>query len=576
MKYLRVIYNLRVYILILIFKFPAGICQDSPFDPDFYNEAYRIREHVEVLTDRSLYIINEHINFRADLFTEGLSKDRAWSSVLYVELVTTGGTPLARAKFVVSDRMCKGRLTIPPDLLTGNYFLKCYTRWMRNAGPGSFSYTPLKIINPFKPEITVQANEETTVPPVYGQDYDPGFFKCNIEESIFERGEEIVFSLSGLPDIDLQEIHHCITVVPLSAIDTVKGQLTFSQSWVDREEFSVRFLPDLNGTSISGTVVMPGTEENSIQHARIHFSLLGDQSGYFVTKTDVLGKFVVSIPSRTGTQELFVVPEVPDNETVEVRIDQDFDAGTLPVTTIPFTLSAEEHEIATRMALQMQLSEAFAEQAIPEEYMEDTIPVPFYGIYGNSVVLDDYIDLPTLEEVFINLIPSVTFVKRMNKTTLTIHSGNRFIGNYKPLVMVDQIPIFDLDAVISIDPEKVNRIDVTNEVYVKGNVTYGGIVNIITQKGDMGGIELPAGSYFFDFMALQPEKRVKKQIPVPEDRIPDLRNTLLWIPDLVPDEGSTTNITFKAPDCPGEYVILVRGVAGPGEILSATTRFTVE
>jgi len=50
----------------------------------------------------------------------------------------------------------------------------------------------------------------------------------------------------------------------------------------------------------------------------------------------------------------------------------------------------------------------------------------------------------------------------------------------------------------------------------------------------------------------------------------------LWIPDLVLERGIAEEIVFKAPAYPGEYVVLVRCMARPGEVLSATTRFVVE
>lgn len=550
--------------------------QRSPFDPDVYREASLIKEHVEVFTDRSIYAVNEYINFRADLVVEGLSDGRMWSSILYVELVSATGTNLARAKFDLSDQACYGMLSIPASVLTGNYFLKCYTRWMRNAGPGNFSYTPLKIINPYRSEVANQTSGGETGLRYSRRDYITGLLECTIPKTSYERGEEIRLELSVPVNTRLQKVQCCITVVPLDAVDTLKGQLTSIGELVDRDRFVVQFLPDLYGPSISGAVVRTDENDGPVQNAKLHFSLLGDQPDYFATITDAFGKFVVSIPARTGLQELIVTPEVPGDGFVEVRIDQDFDADFPPVPAVPFTLSAGEREVATQMVRKMQLSEAFNKSVFPEVVRVAPAPVPFYGSAIHSIDLDDFIDLPTLEEVFINLVSTVTVVKRKNSTTLMIHSDNPTSEFYGPLIMIDQISVFDHDKVISIAPDKIRRIDVINDVYVKGSMTYGGVINIVSWEGDMAGIDLPAGSYFFDYLALHPVDTAIERIPAPDDQVPDLRNTLLWIHDLVLERGSAMDIAFKAPAYPGEYVVLVRGMSSPGEVLSAIARFVVE
>ena len=576
MKQLRSTHILILLLVMLALKSPGVSGQRSPFDPVVYREASLIKEHVEVFTDRSIYAVNEHINFRADLILEGLQEGRIWSSILYVELVSNTGTSLTRAKFDLSDQKCYGMLSIPANALTGNYFLKCYTRWMRNAGAGNFSYTPLKIINPYRSEVANQTSGGETGLRYSRRDYITGLLECAIPETSYEKGEEIKLKFSVPVNTKLHKVNCCITVVPPDAIDTLKGQLISIGELVDKDRFVVKFLPDLYGPSISGAVVRTDENDGPVQNTKLHFSLLGNQPDYFATITDAFGKFVVSIPASTGIQELFVTPEVPGDRFVEVRIDNDFDEDFPPVPDVPFTLSTGEREVAIQMVRKMQLSEAFNKSVFPEVVRVDPAPVPFYGSAIHSINLDDFIDLPTLEEVFLNLVSPVAVIKRKNSTTLMIHSDNPTSGFYGPLIMIDQIPVFDHDKIISIAPDKISKIDVINDVYVKGSMTYSSVINIVSREGDMAGIDLPAGSYFFDYLALHPAGTTIEQIPAPGDLVPDSRNTLLWIAELILERGIAEEIVFKAPAYPGEYVVLIRGMASSGEVLSATARFVVE
>ncbi|MCK4749927.1 MAG: hypothetical protein KAT15_22880, partial [Bacteroidales bacterium] len=197
MEQLRSNHILILCMVLLALKSPAVSGQRSPFDPEVFLEAFQISEHVEVFTDRSMYTVNEHIHFRAEHVVEGLQEGRSWSTILYVELVASNGTSLVQAKFDLSEQVCSGSLVIPPNTLSGNYFLKCYTRWMRNRGPENFSYTPLKIINPFRSEVSNRTNGGNGVQSICRREYTTGLLECVIPDLPYQRGEDVRVQLSG-------------------------------------------------------------------------------------------------------------------------------------------------------------------------------------------------------------------------------------------------------------------------------------------------------------------------------------------------------------------------------------------
>ncbi|MCK5134487.1 MAG: hypothetical protein KAR19_01770 [Bacteroidales bacterium] len=549
----------------------------SPFDPSRASEASLIREHVEVFTDRSIYTVNESIRFRADYSVEGLGEGKQWSTVLYVELVTSSGMAVAHGKFSLSSGKSSGDLIIPASALTGNYFLKCYTRWMRNSGPETYSYTPLKLINPFNSEVTSHSNGVAEVQKGSRREYTGGLIECLTTSISYNQGEEVLLRLAGPVNTHLQRFHCCVTIVPAGGIDTLHGQQVFNRAAMNPEDYRVNFLPEPIGPSLSGTVVQAGQEVRPVTLTKVHFTLLGEKPDYFTTITDAHGRFVVSTPDLTGIQELFVTPHPAEGLQAEVRIDQDFDVGSLPVPVEEFSLSPVEREVARQMAIQMQLSTAFQRpvQTKSETVEEDPVG-SFYGTPVHSIEMDDYVKLPTLEEVFINLVPDVYVVKRESRSSLKVQSDNSSIGIYEPLLLIDHIPVFDQHAVMSISPAKVSRIDVINEVYIKGNISYGGVISIHSRKGDMAGIDLPIGSYFFDFQSLQPTPQKMVKAFGDRGRVPDTRNTILWLDDVLLERGKIREIPFQAPSRPGEYLILVRALVVPGEVTSATTHFRVE
>ncbi|MEZ5073040.1 MAG: hypothetical protein R2751_19360 [Bacteroidales bacterium] len=175
------------------------------------------------------------------------------------------------------------------------------------------------------------------------------------------------------------------------------------------------------------------------------------------------------------------------------------------------------------------------------------------------VDLDDYVLLPTLEEVFINLVHEVDVLHRRGGTRLKIRSESADLQVYQPLILLDNIPVFDVEALMQISPEKVRRIDVINRVYVKGALFFGGIVSIQSRKGDLAGIDLASGSYFFDFLSYQaPVAEIDPGRAGDRER-PDLRNTLFWNGRVILDRAEATRLEVPLPRRNGTFQIVVRG-----------------
>jgi hypothetical protein len=259
-----------------------------------------------------------------------------------------------------------------------------------------------------------------------------------------------------------------------------------------------------------------------------------------------------------------------------IQIDQEFAGEPFPGVIPSFGLSELERETATRMAIHHQLLSAFipgAETVSPEGGSQ-AVSLPFYGGEVQRVHLDQFVMLPTIEEVFINLVPNVDVLLRRSGNRFMVRSLVSPVEFYAPLILVDYIPVFDQQAVFGLDPRTIDRIEVINQVYVKGEVVYGGVISLISKQGDMAGIDLPEGAYFFDFSSFD--------VPAPspvwsrsEERVPDLRNTIFWLEEFEVDPGQRKQVSFTAPPEPGHYVILVRGTGADGRVLSAVSRFTV-
>jgi len=547
------------------------LAQRSPFDSAWTKEAEQIREEVDCFTDRSLYICEELIHFSARVSLSGTVGPRPWSTVLYVELVSADGRQMASGKYPIRNQVSSGQIRIPSDILTGNYYLRTYTRWMRNRGPGHFSYLPLRIINPRRSELYESSPSSTNSAPIPV----PGHPEFDLEFSehpyFFERGDSVVLNLHVSGGHPVEDLEGCFTVVPLGVAPS-STRYSYQNS---ADNFRVDFLPDRYGPTLSGSVSYLDTTYDELPPALIHLSLVGDATGYLVCHSDPLGKFSVGLPMRSGKLEIFVQPEGPYMSTMELRIDQDFDPRHIHFASSPFILTEQEVKLASIMARNIQLSGIFGQEDTVINASPGDRKSTFYGTPGFSVDLDQYVLLPTLREVFRNFVPSVTPVSRKGRTSLLIESENPSLSLYESLVMVDQVPVLDMEQFMSLSPAKIKRIDVVEDVYVRGDMRYGGIINLHSRDRDMAGIDLPEHSFFIDYQAMQPAILPMLENASPDDRLPDMRNTLLWQADFTLKKESPSNISFIAPDYPGEFVVLFRGHSDQGELFTVETSFHV-
>jgi len=556
----------------------ALILAQTPYDSVYRDMAARIGEEVSLFTDRTIYAVDETIHFVAAYRVSGPVDESGWSSVLYVELITSGGQPVVQAKFPLSAGRAEGTMAIPEEALTGDYYLKSYTRWMRNQGPGSFHYTALKIINPYRSEVVMNPEAEGPESQVHTVYYRKDIVACSVASGPVHGGEEVRLLLEQTSDLSRSMLTGCVTVVPEGALDPA-GESVLPAVTED-DTFQVRFLPDLgSGVSISGTVV--GPDQKPVPYTTLHISILGEKPDYFATMSDEQGRFILSFPENMGEkQEFFIAPERDGVAGLVVRIDGEFDSRSVQFPGHAFRLSQTEEEIARKIALNMQLSRAFrhmdnpAIKPVPDSARRK--PVPFYGTRVNRLLIDDYIMLPNLKEIFINLVPEIQFYKKRGETRIRFLSDNNSIDVFSPLIMMDHVSVFDHQALLDLSPEKIERIDLINEIYLKGNVSFGGVLAIYSRKGDMAGIDLPNGSYFFDYQSFHPDDPEMVTATDQEGRIPDIRNTLLWQGDLTLEPGIRKEITFPAPSRPGRYVVRVRGILPGGELYSASSDFEVE
>ena len=542
-----------------------------------------LREQFQLFTDRNMYVVGEEIFFRAFYINSHELQNAGWSKVLYVEVITSRNEQVCAGKYKLSKRGCSGSLKIPEEIPTGNYYIKGYTKWMRNEPPENYFYSRIMIINPYTTDIT---NASTTIKNEAGEATFQSHIMnrqsilCRSDKQTYKRREKVTVSVSLTDNIHLSPDGYCITVARTGTVDTIFYRIDPPGIVDERYLNEIQYYPETRGLTVTGKVVQPETG-NPVFNARVYLSLLGEQKDYYGVYSDTCGRFRFALPDKTGRQDIYIAAEAMNGDLVNVLVDNDFSGEAAVLPQEAFTLYPQEQKLAEEIMLNIQIRDVYRASLSSAEMQDSSRDVInyFYGEPMKTYRIDDYILLPTLGEFFLEVVEEVTQLRYNNKPYFVLTGNYSDLALYRPLVLLDQVPVTDLESILKVTPSKIEHIDIINASYIRGNIQYGGIISIYTRKGDLAGIDLPLNSFFFEMKFFNPASETK--YPIYEDsrgntRIPDIRNTLYWNADLKTENQDVINLSFYTSDIRGKYTILVHGVTTDGEILEGETSFMVK
>jgi hypothetical protein len=149
----------------------------------------------------------------------------------------------------------------------------------------------------------------------------------------------------------------------------------------------------------------------------------------------------------------------------------------------------------------------------------------------------------------------------------------------EPLVLLDGVPIFNIDKVFDIDPLKVKELKMVNQVFYWGPVIAPGLLSFNTYKGDMGGFEIDPKAVVLDYEGMQLQREFYAPTYATPDeqksRVPDFRSVLYWSPDVNTGVDGKAMVSFYTSDKTGRYIAVMQGLNTEGETGSYALRFDV-
>ena len=493
-------------------------------------------EKTSLFCDRGVFICGEKISFTGFLSIK--NNEETLSEVAYVELITPLGQKINQSKVQIEDNVFSGQLIIPIDALSGYYFLRAYTKWMRNGDPENYAYSLIKIINPKSDELI-----ELVDSLILRSDLSKANnLSISIDlESNIKASENIKINVSKF----LKETDQllCLSVIPNS---------TLSPIYPSKEAISyanVSYIPETRGLTISG-IVREKISKKALPYYKVNLHI-AEEKDFIGVLSDTVGRFFIALPEKFGKEEIMVSASSEVNREVEILIDQDFCNKEIKLPVPEFTISDDDKKGLIRMAQSKQIQNLYSH--IDSSSLPPEIDIPFFGHPYKSVVFDDFVELDSMSQYFTDL-PSWVKVKRENGRRKLVLAGPEAELTFSdPIVLIDWVPIDDFENVLKLDPRRIEKFDIIVQPYIHGEIIYGGMVNIISRKNDYAGFVFPESAMYINFDFFAAPIAYNQEVKNYEETF---KNTSTWIPSVI-EELNGEELYFNAPTIPGEYLLFI-------------------
>ena len=246
----------------------------------------------------------------------------------------------------------------------------------------------------------------------------------------------------------------------------------------------------------------------------------------------------------------------------------------------PFRLAPRFSSDYARRHLLQQLQQGYGASAAGRELRLPTDSLAFYGKPTETYLLDKYTRFKVLEEVLREYVPGVLVkIRKDGYHLMVVDQSYKTLVLLKenPMVLLDGVPLFDINKIMAINPLKLQKLEVVDSRYFHGLGLYNGLVSFTSYQGDVAGFQFGPRVLVQPYEGLQRPREFYapryESASQRQSRLPDLRTLLYWNPAIAATSSPQT-LSFYSGDQAGRYLVVLQGLAADGR--AGSTRFTFE
>ena len=512
-------------------------------------------------TDREVYVSGETLMAKIYL-PKGTP-----SRIVCLDLVNQFGTWIKGVSLAISNNEAEGYLQLPDSLSSGTYLIRTYLK--HNAGKMN-TIREIWVSNRFDgPE---KANQERRV----------------VNVAIFEDKKTSQIEISKV-DLNYKvnsQIESSVTIDE-ALLKELDGNLLVSVAQTDQSFMPVAFsvqnesqneeIIENRGIILSGTV----TDKKDSQPANdvtVYLTIPDSIPGFQYYKTQKDGRFYFLLDKYYGSVQVVIqcFGNLP-TQRLTIKTDNFFtESGTMPeFRELP--TSEEFTNNTTRNISAVTFRKIFKQKILtvlpsPERVME---AYPYYGKASLTVDPQQFIDLPDFIEISRELLFGVKFRNFNNEPSLQVININARSNYFEEtaLVLVDGIPVRDLNVIKDMGTNDIDRIDMCQSERFYGDLRFPGVVAIYTTKADYTMFAESSQLIRQKLEAIQLSSILTEPTGL-LSTVPDLRQLLYWNPSTPPTQNFL--VKYNTSTIEGLFKLMVRGRLKDGTLIYSEKNFEVK
>ncbi|WP_375435897.1 hypothetical protein [uncultured Hymenobacter sp.] len=342
-----------------------------------------------------------------------------------------------------------------------------------------------------------------------------------------------------------------------------------------------RYSPELKGHVVQGRITQAGTNR-PVKGAIAYLSSPSRITQLTTDRSNEDGLVQFEMNHFNQPSEIVVQLDPQQDSTHRIDILNPFSQQFAPAPTPPFIPLTRFQQAYAKRHFQTQVQTIYSKKYENRYNIPPADSMAFYGKPDETYLLDKYTRFKVLEEVMREYVPGVVVrIRKDGFHFLVVDKVNKTMFTENPLVLLDGVPISNLNKMMAMDPLKIRKLDVIDSRYFQGMALYSGIVSFTTYKGDLEGFPLDSRVLVQQYEGVQNQREFyapRYDTPAQkQSRLPDLRNLLYWNPAITTTTGTdASKLEFYTGDQAGRYLVVVQGLSPKGAAGSASFTFEVK
>jgi hypothetical protein len=340
------------------------------------------------------------------------------------------------------------------------------------------------------------------------------------------------------------------------------------------------FTPEYTGHIVTGRIIKTRT---ALPEKKIgsYLAVPGTRMQFRTSVSDSNGHVKFEMKDFYNKGEIIVQTNSRQDSGYTVEISNPFTEKYSNRPLPDFSLSQVNAAALENYHAAVQVQNVYSGNKLKQFNLPPVDTSAFYFKPDIAYLPDNYVRFTTMEEVLREYVMPVNVRKKNGKFHLPVLDVLRKQPfDLDPMILLDGVPVFDIDKLMMYDPLKIRKLEVVSRMYYFGNMYFPGIVNFVTYTGNLPGYELDPNATVIDYEGLQLQREFfSPAYETPEEfnsRLPDFRNLLFWSPEIKTDEKGKQAVSFFSSDLPGKYAVVLQGLTADGKAGSKTILFEVK